>query len=335
MTRNLIVALALTLALALVPGSQTAYANPTRTVCVFSLTGVHGEPFDTLRDFALTSQQLGVPLTLRPITNERIAAEDFQAGQCDAALLTGMRARQFNPFTGSVDAIGGLQDYDGLEMLFSALARPELSAHMRHGPYEVAGLLPLGAAYIFLNDRRINNVSKMAGKRLAVLEHDPAQQMMALRIGAQPVSADVSNFANRFNNGAVDVIAAPAAAYLPLEIYRGVGAHGAVVDLPVAQLSLQLVLRHERFPPDYAQQAREYFLGQFPRAMRLVHAAEDDILFFFPPPDADRYAYDQLLDEARIALTEAGHYDPLMMRLMKRVRCTRQPDRAECTDDRE
>ena len=253
----------------------------------------------------------------------------------DAALLTGMRARQFNPFTGSVDAIGGLQDYDGLEMLFNALARPALATHMRHGPYEVAGLLPLGAAYIFLNDRGINNVSKMAGKRLAVLEHDPAQQMMALRIGAQPVSADVSNFANRFNNGAVDVIAAPAAAYMPLEIYRGVGAHGAVVDLPVAQLSLQLVLRHERFPPGYAQQAREYFLEQFPRAMRLVHAAEDDILFFFPPPDADRYAYDQLLDEARIALTEAGHYDPLMMRLMKRVRCTRQPDRAECTDDRE
>ncbi|WP_111658158.1 putative solute-binding protein [Isoalcanivorax indicus] len=325
----------LTVALLLLLNMTHATADSARTVCVFSLTGVHGEPFDTLRDFALASQQLGVPLNLRPVTNERVAAEEFQAGQCDAALLTGMRARQFNPFTGSVDAIGGLQDYDSLEMLFTALARPALAPHMRHGPYEIAGLLPLGAAYIFLNDRSINNVGKMAGKRLAVLEHDPAQQMMALRIGAQPVSADISNFANRFNNGAVDVIAAPAAAYMPLEIYRGVGAHGAVVDLPVAQLSLQLVLRHERFPPVYAQQAREYFLDQFSRAMRLVENAESEILFFFPPPDADRGAYDQLLDEARLALTKAGHYDPLMMRLMKRVRCTRQPDRAECTDDRE
>ncbi|MBZ2190564.1 DUF6091 family protein [Alcanivorax sp. JB21] len=333
MTRTLGVALALLLST--LSGMASASAAPTRTVCVFSLTGVHGEPFDTMRDFALASHALGAPLTLRPVTNERIAAEEFQAGQCDGALLTGMRARQFNRFTGSVDAIGGLQDYDTLKMLFTALARPELAARMRQGPYEVAGLLPLGAAYIFLNDRRINNVSKMAGKRLAVLEHDPAQQMMALRIGALPVPSDVSNFSNRFNNGAVDVIAAPAAAYMPLEIYRGVGATGAVVDLPVAQLSLQLVLRHERFPADYANHTRAYFLDQFSRALRLVEAAEDEMLFFFPPPDADRAAYDQLLDEARIALTEAGHYDPLMMRLMKRVRCTREPDRAECTDDRE
>ncbi|MCH8544885.1 MAG: DUF6091 family protein [Alcanivorax sp.] len=334
MTRTTLFALTLLLGLATSNAAATPGSVP-RTVCVFSLVGVHGEPYDTLRDFALTSQSWGVPLTLQPITNERIAAEDLQARQCDAALLTGMRARQFNAFTGSVDAIGGLQDYDGLEMLLAALARPELAERMRQGPYEIAGLMPLGAAYIFLNDRRINNVSKIAGKRLAVLEHDPAQQMMALRIGAQPVPSDISNFANRFNNGAVDVIAAPATAYMPLELYRGVGATGAVVDLPVAQLSLQLVLRHDRFPPDYGQKARAHFLAQFPRAMRLVHAAESEMLFFLPPPDADRSAYDQLLDDARIALTEAGLYDPLMMRLMKRVRCTRQPDRPECTDERE
>lgn len=99
----------------------------------------------------------------------------------------------------------------------------------------------------------------MAGKRLAVFEHDPAQMAMATRIGAQPVSSDVSNFAGKFNNGVVDVIAAPAVAYMPLEIYRGVGANGVALDMPVAQLTFQLLLRHKRFPEGFAARARGIF----------------------------------------------------------------------------
>src|SRR5690606_7250319 len=142
--------------------------------------------------------------------------------------------------------------------LISLLARPALAPNMRQGPYEVAGIMPLGAAYIFLNDRRINSVEKIAGKRLAVFEHDAAQLMMAQRIGAQPVLSDVSSFAGKFNNRVVDVIAAPAVAYMPLELYRGVGAGGVVLDMPVAQLTFQLVIRHQRFPDSFGAWARDY-----------------------------------------------------------------------------
>jgi hypothetical protein len=249
--------------------------------------------------------------------------------------MTGIRARQFNAFAGSLDAIGGLPDYPALQAMIGLLNRPELAAELRQGPYEVAGVLPLGAAYIFLNDRRINSVEKIAGKRLAVLEHDPAQQMMAQRIGAQGVSSDVSNFAGKFNNGVVDVIAAPAIAYMPLELYRGVGARGVVVELPVAQLTLQLVIRHERFPEEFASRARVWMTELFPRALREVEAAEAEMLFFFPPPDEDRQRYRLLLQDARIALADAGFYHPRMMQLMKRVRCWREPADAECSDGRE
>lgn len=315
---------------------QAAQAEaPARSLCVFSVQGTQGEPFGQMRDFALAARARGVVLTPRALVDERIAAEDFKADQCDAVLLTGIRARAFNAFAGSIDAIGGLPDYDALRTLIALLARPELAPRMRQGPYEVAGIMPLGAAYIFLDDRRINSVEKMAGKRLAVFEHDAAQMMMAQRIGAQPVLSDVSNFAGKFNNGVVDVIAAPALAYMPLELYRGVGAGGVVLDMPVAQLTFQLVIRHQRFPDGFGAWARHYFLGLFDPAMRVVEASESEILFFFPPPDPDVERYRLLLQESRIALTDAGHYDRQMMQLMKRVRCAHAPENAECSDERE
>ena len=312
--------------------SSLAWAQ---SLCVFSVEGAHGELYGQMRDFAVAARGRGVELQLKPFVDERIVAEDLKADQCDAALMTGIRARGFNPFTGSVDAIGGLPDYEALRVIITLLARPELAPKMRHGAYEVAGILPLGAAYLFLNDRQINSVEKIAGKRLAVFDHDPAQVMMAKRIGAQPVSSDVSNFSGKFNNGVVDAIAAPAVAYMPLELYRGVGANGVVLDMPLAQLTFQLLLRHDRFPQDFAGWAREYFLGLFDQAMQVVHFSENEMLFFFPPPDIDAPRYKQLLKESRIALTRAGHYDVQMMRLMKRVRCSRAAHEAECSDDNE
>src|SRR5690606_6758154 len=110
----------------------------------------------------------GENISLRVFTDERVAGEDFKAGLCDGLLMTGIKARQFVPFTGSIDAIGGLHDYDSLRVLIELTAHPRLAPSMRHGAWETAGILPLGAAYLFLKDRRITSVEDIAGKRMAV-----------------------------------------------------------------------------------------------------------------------------------------------------------------------
>ncbi len=46
---------------------------------------------------------------------------------------------------------------------------------------------------------------------------------MVQQIGAQAVSADVTNFGSKFNNGQVDIIGAPAAVFRPLELHKGLG----------------------------------------------------------------------------------------------------------------
>lgn len=306
-----------------------------QSLCVFSVTGATGELWNSMQDYSLAMRARGVTLEPRPYSREQIAAEDLKAGQCDAALITGIRARLFNNYAGSIDAIGGLNSYEQVRLLLEVLARPESAEALRNGPFEVAGLMPLGAAWLFVGDRRINSVEKMAGRKVAVLDYDRAQLLMAERIGAVAVSSDITNFAGKFNNGAVDVVAAPAVAYLPLELYRGVGTRGVIVKLPVAQITFQLLIRHERFPPGFGQASREFFLNLHEPAMKVVREAEDNLLFFYPPPDRDRDRYRNLLQEARITLTAEGIYDARMMRLMKKVRCKLEPTAAECSDRRE
>ena len=70
----------------------------------------------------------------------------------------------------------------------------------------MAAIIPLGAAYVFVNDRKIDSVEKAAGKKIAVLDFDKAQAKIVQKLGAQPVSSDVTNFAGKFNNGQVDII---------------------------------------------------------------------------------------------------------------------------------
>lgn len=306
-----------------------------QTFCVFDMVGGQGPLATAMREYATQAKAWGADITVRPYTSERVAAEDLKVGKCDAALLTGVRARQFNQFTGSIDSIGGLPGYPQLKLLISTLARPEAGKLMTSGNYEIAGLLPLGAAYIFLRDRHINSVAKMAGKRIAVLDYDKAQQVMANRIGAQPVMSDVATFSGKFNNNQVDVAVAPAVAYLPLELYKGVGSQGVVLKMPVAQLTFQMIIRPEKFPAGFGQRSRQYFLGQLDGALKTIRSAEDDILFFFPPPDGSEPQYREMMRQARISMTQQGIYHPKMMNLMKKTRCHVEPQQPECSDNLE
>jgi hypothetical protein len=135
----------------------------------------------------------------------------------------------------------------------------------------------------------------------------------------------------------VDVIAAPATAYRPLELYRGLGDKGGIPDFLVAQVFLQVVLRKEKFPEGFGQKSRTYILDQFDRVLTTVQRYEKDIdtKYWLHIPDADRPRYVELMRQARIKLTKDNIYDKRMMSLLKRVRCQIEPANAECADGAE
>ncbi|MEL0027699.1 MAG: putative solute-binding protein, partial [Perlucidibaca sp.] len=195
-------------------------------------------------------------------------AEDFKAGQCDGVAITGLRGRSFNPYVGSIDSIGAVPSYKHLRTVIQVLASPQSEASMKRGEYEVVGIIPLGAAYVFVRDRSINSIEKAAGKKIAVLDFDKSQARMVQQLGAQPVASDITNFIAKFNNGQVDIVAAPGIAYKPFEMYKGLSAGGAVYRFPLAQLTANMLIRSDKFPAGFGQKSRQYVLGQIDQAQR-------------------------------------------------------------------
>lgn len=324
----------------LIGASMPALAIEKRTLCVFDIIGTSGDMYNIMRDYRTAAIDHGYELTLRVYTDENIAAEDLKAGQCDAAAITGLRGRQFNNYTGSLDSIGAVPGYEALRTIAQVLAseNPRIAPNLRSGPYEVMGIAPMGAAYLFVKDRSINNVNALAGKSIAVMEYDVAQARMAASVGMSPVMSDITNFAGRFNNHSVDICFAPVMAYSALELYKGMEPNGGIVDYVLGQLTLQVIARHDRFDAEFARWSRSYFFETvFDRAMRVIQSANNEIdkkwWIKISPEDTERY--DEMMRDARIELTNQGVYNKDMMSLLRNIRCRMDASRAECSDQRE
>ncbi|MFZ5561953.1 MAG: putative solute-binding protein [Pseudomonadota bacterium] len=314
--------------------TSLAHANSKPLViCTWDILGQQGDATNMMKDYVLAAKAWGVNIISKSYTNEGIAADDFKASQCDGALITGLRARSFNKFTGSIDSVGSIPSYTHMRDVIDLLASPKLSRLLVSEPYEVVGAIPIGAAYAFVNDRSINNLAKAAGKKIAVLDWDKSQAEMVKIVGAVPVAADLTSYGGKFNNGQVDILFAPIPLYKPMELYKGLGSKGGIARFPVINLTLQLVIRKERFPPDFGLRSRRYIADQVPRFFGMIRNMEREVepRHWMHIPLSDRDGYEKIMREMRIHLTKSGYYDPRMMTLLKRVRCRREPDAAECS----
>lgn len=311
---------------------------PKRTLCVWDIVGKSGPVASQMEDYRLEAIKWGVDLEMKVYTDEKIAAEDLKSGACDAAGITGLRAREFNTFTGTLDSIGSIPSSEHMEVVLQYLADPKLAKLMTSGEYEITGVLPGGAAYLFTNDRTIDTVAELAGKKFAAMDFDKAQAIMIESVGASPVSVSLTNFGSMFNNGSVDIIGAPAVAYNALELYKGLGENGAVINFAILQLTAQIVARHDRFPEGFGQSSRNFALNQYSRAMEIVNAAEKSIKasYWIDLPQKDKEGYMEMFRQSRLTLRDKGLYDGKMLSFLSKVRCQKDPALAECTaKDRE
>lgn len=330
-TRNALAALALTLAAPLA-SAQTV------SMCVFDVIGANGDVFNLVKDYALEMKAQGVDFELKPYTDEGVAVGDFNAGQCDAVAATDLRTRPFNRFTGSVSAVGALPTYDDLETLLATLAQPKAAPLMKENGYEVLGIVPAGAGYLFVNDRSIDTAGELAGKRMATLDYQKDAIHMVNYVKATVVPSDITNFAGKFNNGSVDTAYAPAFAYEALELYKGIGDNGGIVDYPLAQLTIQIIARDEVLDDDTAQAARAVAWDMFPQAMDLIRRQEQAIpeAQWIRIPDSDITGYQEMFRENRLEMRDGMNgapdvYSPKMLGLLSKIRCASNPGASECT----
>ncbi len=329
-------------ALSLVIAAPFAAAEPVK-MCVFDVIGANGDMYNMVKDYALEMKAHGVDFELRPYTDEGVAVGDFNSGQCDAVAATDLRTRPFNRFTGSISAVGALPTYGDLKTTLATLAQPKAAPLMKDGDYEVLGIVPAGAGYLFVNDRSINTAGKLAGKRMATLDYQKDAIHMVNHVKATVVPSDITNFAGKFNNGSVDTAYAPAFAYEALELYKGIGDEGGIVDYPLAQLTIQIIARDGVFDDETAQNSREVAWGMYGQAMDLIERQESAIpeKQWVRIPEKDIEGYQEMFRENRLQLRDGTDgadevYHPKMMSLLSKIRCSSNPGASECTaSDRE
>lgn len=304
-----------------------------RTICIWDIGGRNGVVFNAAMEQRALALEYGINLDLVPYTNETVMVDEFKAGRCDAALMSGLRARQFNLYSGSVDAIGAMPSQKHMQTLLKVMAHPRQAGHMVQGDYVVMGIYPAGAAHIFVNDRRISSLAKAAGKRVAVLDYDETQAEMVAAIGATPVTTDIVSAPNKFNNGQIDILPAPLVAYEILELYKGMSPDGGVVDYPLTQLSMQLIGRLDKFPNEVAQLIREASFEAYPDVIKRIELETRRVpeRWMIAIPDKDKREYEVMMQDARDALRAQKYYSSDMLDLQRKIRCKFDPTRSECS----
>ncbi|MED5238868.1 MAG: putative solute-binding protein [Pseudomonadota bacterium] len=304
-----------------------------RTICIWDIAGRNGPVFNAAMEQKALATEYGIDLKMEPYTSETVMVEEFKAGRCDAALMSGLRARQFNLYSGSVDAIGAIPDQQHMHTLLQVMAHPKQAGHMVQGDYVVMGIYPAGAAHIFVNDRSISSLAKAAGRRVAVLDYDQTQAEMVASIGATPVSTDIVSAPNKFNNGQIDILPAPLIAYEILELYKGMKPDGGIVDYPLTQLTMQLIGRLDKFPNEVAQLIREASFEAYPQVIARLNQETDRVpaKWMISIPEKDKQEYEVMMQEARTALKNRDYYSADMLTLQRKIRCKFNPARAECS----
>ena len=173
-------------------------------MCAFMFMGEGGPEHQALLDYKTAALEWGVKLELKSYMHDKIAAEELKSGSCDIANMPSLQARAFNKFTGTLDAPASMPTYAHLRTVLQTLAKPSAAKYMRNGDFEVIGIQPAGAVFIFSNDNSIKGLSDLAGKKMAVLDTMPEMRQLVVDLGMTPVSSTLTNLFQKFNNKAIE-----------------------------------------------------------------------------------------------------------------------------------
>ena len=306
-----------------------------RTLCAFDYIGANGPMYAMARDFAGAAANWGVRFNLRAYTDENVAVGDFKAHKCDAMAVTGIAVRPIVPFPGSIMMMAALRTYEETKTATLALLAPKAASYNINGNYECVATIPTGPVYAFIRDKNWKTLKDLTGKRIAVIGVDRQATEMASFVGASLVISDQTDFASKFNNGSVDLTYAPAFGYTALELYKGIGDHGAVIaNYPLAQSFYQVVTYRDKFPADFGMKAREWSAQNIDTYIDAAKRADkqipDSVQLKLSEQEKDNY--NELFRKVRMKLKEIGGiYDARMMTMLRKVRCKYTPEKAECT----
>lgn len=313
--------------------SCSVSALENKVFCVWDPVGRTGPVMSFYSDLIPTAQTWGLNITFIPFTDEKVAANEFKANNCDAVLLSAIMSRQFVKFGGTMDAVGSVTSNKGLELLLATVARPKAGSLMTEGPYEVVATFTVGSMFAFVRDRNIDTIDEFAGKKFSILNNDPQAMMFAQLAGATPVGTTLSTFSAMFNNGNLDILLMPALAYNTFELYTGLGEAGGIIRYPMYYGMLHTTARRESFPANFGHKMRNYMLTRLDAMNKAVANAEAEIpsKYWINISEHTKDEIDHFSKRVRVALKKDKINHPAALKLMWKIRCRLDRTRGECS----
>ena len=314
--------------------SSSVFSIENKTFCVWDPVGRTGPVMSFYSDVIPKAQAWGLNLKFNAYTEETDAVKAFKANKCEAVVLTSILSRQFVQFAGTMDAIGAINSQEGLELAIATLSRPRAGNLMIEGNYEVVTTFPVGSMYAFVKDKSVDTIEGFAGKTIAILNEDPQMQKFADLAGASKVNVTLSNFADKFEKGIVDIVIMPALAYNTFELYKGLGDQGGIIDYRLYYGMLQTITKRDQFPEDFGSNMRNYMLTRLKEMNKMVLDAEDEIPDYywiktnqFVKDDIDHFS-----KRIRLSLQDSNVNNPTALKLFWKIRCRLDPSRGECKE---
>jgi hypothetical protein len=312
--------------------SASCLAIEKKKICTWDPVGKSGPVMEFYSDLKPKALAWGLDLEFIAYTDEKVASNDFKAGVCDATHLSAILTRQYVPFGGTLDAIGGITTDSGLAKVLATIANPKAGKVLTNGQYEMVASFPVGSMFAFVNDRNINNVAAFSGKKISVLNEDPQAHKLADMAGASPVGTSLATFSGQFNNGNIDILLMPALAYNTFELYHGLGENGGILDHKMYYGMLQTVIRKSAFPEDFGTRMRKYVVNRLKDINKLVADAEAEIpaKYWIKTDQKTKDELEKFSREIRVALKAEGKMDAKALKLLWKIRCAENPEKSEC-----
>ncbi|WP_156490651.1 putative solute-binding protein, partial [Oleiphilus sp. HI0086] len=278
------------------------------------------------------AQAWGLKLKFVAYTEETDVVKQFKAGNCEAAVLTSILSRQFVKFAGTMDAIGAINSEKGLELAIATLSRSRAGKLMIENNYEVVTTFPVGSMYAFVKDRSIDTIDEFSGQKIAILNNDPQMYKFASLSKSKPVTVTLSNFADKFKTGEVDIVIMPALAYNTFELYEGLADKGGIIDYRLYYGMLQTIARRDQFPEDFGNKMRNYMLTRMKAMNKMVVDAEEEIPkhYWIKTNQFVKDEIDHFSKRIRLALQDDQINNPTALKLFWKIRCRLDPSRGEC-----
>ena len=305
-----------------------------RTFCIWDPLGKSGPIASAADDQKLRSLHYGMDLTIIAYQDEKKLVDELRSGDvCDAALISGGSVLEFNRFSGTIESMGGLPERQHLQLLMQVLASPKMADRLTGDEYVFLGLATIGGTYAFMGDRSQRSLMSLKNRKLAISEDDAAMAAIASSIRADAVPGSMMASVQTFADGEASSMISSIIAYLVMgsgQVSPNIG----ILREPLAQSTVQLIGRLDKFPAGLAQILREDFLFKFENYARRVDKEQAIIPenFWIDMNEADKAKQEIMLRDVRLKLRDQGVYDPAMLRLERKIRCKFAPGRDECTN---